>query len=212
LISEVLLRIPDKEQVVIRPSAFMPAAERFGLMANFDRQMIRKVSQILLAKKSEHLVFSLNLSEQFINEDDVLEFFNKLIAEYPISTKQFIFEIAEQNIIRNLDKLKVLIPSLTALGFRFAVDDFGAGFSSFNYIKQLPVHFLKINSSLITNINEDRIDHISVRSIVEVARDLNMQTIAKFVPNQEAVSVLQKLGIDYVQGDFIAHPSLVVVC
>ena len=212
LISEVLLRIPDIEQVVIRPSAFMPAAERFGLMNDFDRQMIRKVSQILLEKQSDDLIFSLNLSEQFINENDVHEFFKQLLTEYPMSAKQLIFEIAEQNIIRNLDKLSVLIPELSALGFRFAVDDFGAGFSSFNYIKQLPVHFLKISSSLIMRINEDSIDHISVRSIVEVAKNLNMQTIAKFVPNQEAVNILHELGVDYVQGDFIAHPTLVPVC
>lgn len=206
-INEVLLRIPDKEQVVLRPSAFMPAAERFGLMAEFDRQMIRKAAEILTVLKNKKVVLSLNLSEQLINEESIIEFFQKLLADYPVSPRQFIFEIAEQNIVRNLDKLSLLIPSLSSMQFRFAVDDFGAGFSSFNYIKQLPVHFLKINSSLIIHINEDSIDRISVKSIVEVAHDLKMQTIAKFVHDQESVNLLRELGVDYVQGDFIAHPS-----
>lgn len=210
-ISEVLLRIPDKEQVVLRPSAFMPAAERFGLMADFDRQMIRKAAEILLILKNKNLVLSLNLSEQFINEENVIEFFRQLLKDYAISPQQFIFEIAEQNIVRNLDKLCVLIPALSSMHFRFAVDDFGAGFSSFNYIKQLPVHFLKINSSLIAHINQDSIDRISVRSIVDVAHDLKMQTIAKFVADQESVNLLRQLGVDYVQGDFIAHPSAQLV-
>jgi len=94
--------------------------------------------------------------------------------------------LPEQNIVRNIDKLKLIIPALSELEFRFAVDDFGAGFGSFNYIKQFPVHFLKIDSSLIERINEDNIDRISVRSIVEIAVDLNMQTIAKFVPTRPA--------------------------
>jgi diguanylate cyclase (GGDEF)-like protein len=206
-ISEVLLRIPDKEQIVLRPSAFMPAAERFGLMADFDRQMIRKAAEILLAVKNKNVILSLNLSEQFINEENVIEFFKQLLADYSISPKQFIFEIAEQNVLRNLDKLSILIPALSVMKFRFAVDDFGAGCSSFNYIKQLPVHFLKISSNLIMHVNKDSIDRISVRSIVEVAQELKMQTIAKFVPDQESVKLLRQLGIDYVQGDFIAQPS-----
>jgi Amt family ammonium transporter len=185
----------------------MPAAERFGLMADFDRQMIRKAAEILLAVKNKNVILSLNLSEQFINEENVIEFFKQLLADYSISPKQFIFEIAEQNVLRNLDKLSILIPALSVMKFRFAVDDFGAGCSSFNYIKQLPVHFLKISSNLIMHVNKDSIDRISVRSIVEVAQELKMQTIAKFVPDQESVKLLRQLGIDYVQGDFIAQPS-----
>jgi len=209
-INEVLLRLPDFEQGVIRPGAFMPAAERFGLMAKFDRQMIRKVAQVLSEKKDPNLVFSLNLSEQFIEEDNILPFMKGIISEFHVSPKNFIFELPERHIMRNIDKLRLIIPALSELEFRFAIDDFGAGFGSFNYIKQFPVHFLKIDSSLIEHIKEDSIDRISVRSIVEIAADLNMQTIAKFAPDKESMSLLKKLGVDFVQGNFTGQPTSIL--
>lgn len=206
-IIEVLLRIPDNDQGVIRPGAFIPAAERFGLMGEFDKQMIKKVAAVLSLQKEKNLVFSLNLSEQFIDDKNIVIFLKNIIAEHHVSANNFIFELSEQHIFRNIDRLKVIIPELSALGFRFAIDDFGAGFASFNYIKQIPVHFLKLSSSLIEQIDLDNIDRISVRSIVEIAADLNMQTIAKFVTDEKSINVLKKLGIDYVQGDFISPPS-----
>lgn len=207
LINEVLLRLPDAEQGVLRPGAFMPAAERFGLMAEFDRQMIEKVAQILAMQKDADLIFSFNLSEQIVEEDKLLHFLEKITKKYQISPRHFIFELAEQHMMRNLDKLKVVIPALSEQGFRFAIDDFGAGFSSFNYIKQFPVHFLKIDCSLIDHITTDRIDRITVRSIVDIAADLNMQTIAKFVPDQESMNMLQEMGVDFAQGHFTGAPS-----
>ena len=206
-ISEVLLRIPDMEQGVIRPGAFMPAAERFGLMAEFDRQMIKKVAGVLAVQKDPNLVFSLNLSEQFIKEDNMVAFLKEVITEYHISPKHFIFEIPEQHVIRNINELRLIIPELSDMDFRFAIDDFGSGFGSFNYIKQFPVHFLKINSSLIERIHEDSIDQISVRAIVAVAVDLNMQTIAKHVSNDESIRFLKQLGVDFVQGNFTGKPK-----
>lgn len=206
-IHEALLRLPDIEQGVIRPGAFMPAAERFGMMADFDRQMIIKVAEVLSVQNDPNLVFSLNLSERFIEQEGILEFLKEIVAEHHVSPKHFIFELPEQLIVRNFDKLKELIPALSALDFRFAVDDFGAGFGSFNYIKQFPVHFLKIDSSLIENVASDSIDRISVNSIVDIAASLNMQTIAKFVPDKKSLGLLKKLGVDYAQGNFIAEPS-----
>lgn len=206
-IKEVLLRIPDVKQGVILPGAFMPAAERFGLMAEFDRQMIKKVAQVLAVQKDPNLVFSLNLSQQFIEEDNIVAFLQEIVTDYHVSPRHFIFEIPEQHILRNMDKLRLVIPVLSALDFRFAIDDFGAGFASFNYIKQFPVHFLKIDSSLIEHITEDSINRITVRSIVEVAVDLNMQTIAKFVSDKESMSLLKKLGVDFVQGNFTGQPA-----
>jgi diguanylate cyclase (GGDEF)-like protein len=206
-IHEALLRLPDVEQGVIRPGAFMPIAERFGFMADFDRQMIIKVAKVLSVQKDPNLVFSLNLSERFIEQNGIVEFLKEIVAEHHVSPKHFIFELQEQMIVRNFDKLKNIIPSLSELDFRFAVDDFGAGFGSFNYIKHFPVHFLKIDSSLIENVANDSIDRISVNSIVDIAANLNMQTIAKFVPDKKSVTLLKKLGVDFAQGNFIAEPS-----
>lgn len=206
-ISEVYLRIPDTGQSVLSAGAFLPAAERFGLMSEFDRQIIRKVAEVLAVQKDSSLVFSINLSEQFIENKDSADFLKKLISEYHVSPKHFIFEIAEQHIIRNLDRLSKIIPELSALDFRFAIDDFGLSFSSFSYIKQIPVHFLKINGSLIENLHQEKFNQVSVRSIVEVAGMMNMQTIAKFVTDQESISILNNLGVDFAQGNFIRTAS-----
>ena len=206
-IKEVLLRLPDTGQGVIRPGAFMPAAERFGLMGEFDQQMIRKVAQVLSVQNDPNLVFSMNLSEQFIAAENIMEFLKNVILEFHVSPKHFIFEISERHIVRNIEILRTIIPALSALEFRFAVDDFGGGFGSFNYLKQFPVHFLKIDSTLIENIAEDSIDRITVRSIVDVAASLNIQTIAKFVSDTEGLSILKKLGVDFAQGNFLGQPS-----
>ena len=209
-IHEVLLRLPDQEQGVIRPGTFMAAAERFGLMAEFDRQMIRKVAQVLAVQKDPNLIFSLNISEQFIVEENILEFMKKIVSEYHVSPAHFVFEISEQHILKNIDKLKLVIPALSDLEFRFAIDDFGAGFGSLNYIKHFPVHFIKIDSSLIEHITDDSVDRITVSSIVDIAANLNMQTIAKFVADKKSVSLLKKLGVDFAQGNFVGEPSSIL--
>ena len=209
-IHEVLLRLPDTDQGVIRPGAFMSAAERFGLMGEFDRHMIRKVAQVLSVQKDPDLIFSVNLSEQFFNEKNAIEFLKSIISEYRVSPAHFVFEISEQHILKNIEKLKFFIPALSELEFRFAIDDFCAGFGSLNYIKHFPVHFIKIDSSLIEHITEDNIDRITVSAIVEIAASLNMQTIAKFVPDQKSIRLLKKLGIDFAQGNFVGEPSSIL--
>lgn len=206
-IHEVLMRIPDTELGVIRPGAFMSAAERFGLMPEFDRQIIRKIAQVLAVQENQSLVCSLNLSEQFIEDALTPQFLQEIVAEYNVSPQHFVFELPEQHVMRRIDKLRLIIHSLTEQGFRFAIDNYGAGFGSFNYIKQFPVHFLKLDGSLIENVTRDSIDRITVRSIVEIAAGLNMQTIATFVPDQASISLLKTLGVDFVQGNFTGQPS-----
>jgi EAL domain-containing protein (putative c-di-GMP-specific phosphodiesterase class I) len=205
--NEVLLRLPDVEQKVITPGAFMPAAERFGMMAEFDRQMIRKIAGVLAENPNPNLCFSINLSEQFIADCDNINFLKSTVLDNDALPRHIIFELSEQMVIRNLDKLRVTIPALNEMGFRVAIDDFGASFSSFNYVKQLPVHFLKISNALIENIDADNIDRIAVSSIVQIASDLHMQTIAKFSRDKKSTLVLTKLGIDFVQGNFSGKPS-----
>lgn len=209
-IHEVLLRLPDADQGVIRPGTFMSAAERFGLMGEFDRHMIRKVARVLSVQKDPDFIFSLNLSEQFITEKHSIDFLKTIVSEYRVSPAHFIFEISEKHILKNIETLKFFIPTLSDLEFRFAIDDFCAGFGSLNYIKHFPVHFIKIDSSLIEHITEDNIDRITVSAIVEIAASLNMQTIAKFVPDQKSISLLKKLGIDFAQGNFIGEPSSIL--
>lgn len=206
-IHEVLLRLPDPAQHVINPGAFMPAAERFGLMASFDRHVITKVAKVLAALKNPNMVFSINLSEQFFAKERIPEFLDEVLNAHQVSPVQFIFELSELYIVRNMEVLQPTIAALSQRGFRFAVDDFGSGFSSFNYIKQFPVHFLKIDSSLIEPVSVDNIARVTVRAIVEIAAEMNMRTIAKCVIDEKSISLLRELGVDFAQGNHIASPS-----
>ncbi|MEO8332924.1 MAG: EAL domain-containing protein, partial [Gallionella sp.] len=206
-IHEVLLRLPDIGQKVITPAAFMSAAERFGLMSEFDSQVIKKAALVLADLKNPQAVLSLNLSEQFFAKHNIPEFLEEIVSAHHIAPKQIIFELSERYIVRNLEKLRSMLAVLTQRGYRFAIDDFGSGFGSFNYIKDFPVHFLKIDGASIEHIIVDGIAKVTVRAIVEVAAELNMQTIAKCVTDEASVTLLRELGVDFAQGNHIAIPS-----
>lgn len=206
-IHEVLLRLPDQDHHVISPGAFMPAAERFGLMPAFDCEVISKVAMVLSALKNPQQIFSINLSEHFFDKEDIAEFLDEILSAHQVTSSQFIFELSERYILRNIEKLQPIIATLTQRGFRFAIDDFGSGFSSFNYIKNFPVHFLKIDSSLIEPVSTDNIARVTVRAITEIAAEMKMRTIAKCVIDEKSVTLLRELGIDFAQGNYIAAPS-----
>ncbi len=204
---EVLLRLPDGDKKVIMPGAFMPAAERFGLMTEFDSQVIKKAAQVLSELDDPQRVFSLNLSEQFFSKNDIPEFLQEVMGAHKVVPEQFIFELSEQQVLRHLEKLRSLFVVLSERGFRFAIDDFGAGFGSFKYIQDLKVDFLKIDSTLIEQLTSDNITRVTVHSIVDVAAELNVQTIAKNVSDEACVTILRELGVDFAQGNHIAIPS-----
>ncbi len=204
---EVFLRLPDTEQKVISPGAFMSAAERFGLMPEFDSQVIRKAARVLAGLNDPQVVLSVNCSEQFFAKDDIPEFIDEIVGTQHAEPTQFIFELSQNYIVRNIDRLQAILTVLAQRGYRFAIDDFGAGFGSFNYIKKFPAHFLKIDSSLIEHITADKIAQKAVRAIVEVAAELNMQTIAKNVADDYSIALLRELGVDYAQGNHIGIPS-----
>ncbi|HEY6095773.1 MAG TPA: EAL domain-containing protein [Gallionellaceae bacterium] len=206
-IHEVLLRLPDAAQNVINPGAFMPAAERFGLMAELDQQVIQKAAKLLSALQNPHMTLSINLSEQFFAQKNIAEFLDETIRNNTVAPGQFIFELSESYIARNMEKLQPIVEMLTARGFRFAIDDFGSGFSSFTYIKQFPVHFLKIDGTLIEPVSVDNIARVTVRAIVDIAAEMRMRTIAKCVIDEKSIKLLRELGVDYAQGNYLGTPS-----
>ena len=206
-IHEVLLRLPGLMDQMTSPSAFMPAAERFGLMTEFDCQVIRMAAHALAGLRNPELVLSVNLSEQFFKKGDIPEFLEEIISENRVSPAQFIFELSERYLVNNIEKYQAILAELAQRGYQLAIDDFGAGFVSFNYIKQIPVHYLKIDSALIEKIAEDNIARVTVRAIVEAAAELNMRTIAKNVTDDAGISLLRELGIDFAQGNYIAVPA-----
>lgn len=213
VIYEVLLRLPgmeqrgEEEQKVLSPGAFLSAAERFGMMPEFDGLVIGKAAQVLEERKDLQLSLSINLSEQFFTKDDIPAFLESIVDAHHIEPNRFIFELSQSYISRNIGKLQEILAVLTLVGYRFALDDFGADFGAFNYIRKFPVHFLKIDGTLIERITTDKIAKATVRAIVEVASELHMQTIAKSVADEAAASILHELGVDYVQGNYISPPA-----
>lgn len=209
-IHEVLLRLPDSRYGVIVPGGFFPAAERFGLMPDMDRFVIRKAIQMLAGVRDEEVVFSLNCSGHIFEDETFIAYVEQLLGEHRISPQRLIFEIGEQVAVRHMERLKPVVQGLAAMGIRFAIDDFGAGFASFNYVKQFPVQCLKINGALIERIATDPVDRITVNTIVAMAAQLGMETVAKFVPNNETLLILREIGVDYAQGDYVGVPDPVM--
>ena len=206
---EILLRQVDSGMKIVRPDAFIPAAERYGLMAELDRWVIGKTVACLTrpCKPLEDRNVSINLSGITLSDDTSLDFIRTTLTESGLSPERISFEITETAAIRNLAKTEAFIAELREWGCRFALDDFGSGLSSLNYLKRLPVDFLKIDGSFIRELTTDSASHAMVKAIIQMARDLNIKTVAEGVETRSVLSVLRPLGIDYVQGYGIHLPS-----
>ncbi len=204
---EVLLRLCDEEGNLVPPMAFIPAAERYNLMHLIDRWVIRTLfrdySNVVNREQS---VYAINLSGSSINDDQFIDFLHEQFASFCISPQHICFEITETVAISNLTKASQFIQELQYLGCRFALDDFGAGMSSFAYLKSLPVNYLKIDGSFIRNIVEDSVDNAIVAAITHLGSVMGIQTIAEFVENEAILERITALGIDYAQGYGIAVP------
>jgi diguanylate cyclase (GGDEF)-like protein len=209
---EVLLRLPTKEGDVFLPGAFLPVAERFGLLAAIDRWVIMQALKALMGfrRTGRDITFAINLSGQTFTDPSVAQLIKDLLHHYDIPPAAVIFEITEQVAIRYLDKTRSLMQDLVALGCRFALDDFGVGFSSFNYLKRLPVSFIKIDGCFIENLPAEAVDQAVVKSITQIAKTLNIRIVAEFVQDNATVNLLKSYGVDYLQGYFIGKPSEVL--
>ncbi|MBE9037618.1 PAS domain S-box protein [aff. Roholtiella sp. LEGE 12411] len=215
---EVLLRLLDETGKVVSPMAFIPAAERYNLMHLIDRWVIRT----LFATQGEHYrntwshcqavdncqsyLYAINLSGASINDDQFIEFLYEQFALHQIPPQTICFEITETVAITNLSKASQFIGELRNIGCRFALDDFGSGMSSFAYLKNLPVDFLKIDGSFIKHILDSSIDLAVVEAINQVGQALGIQTIAEFVENDAILEKIKALGVNYAQGYGIAKP------
>lgn len=206
---EVLLRMRDRNNKLIPPAAFMPAANRFGLMAKIDHLVIRCALQALarFRENGHHVIFTLNLSGYAFEDPALVTFVREHLEKNRLDPSAVILEITEQVAVRHLEKARGLIQELTAIGCRFALDDFGAGFSSFNYLKYLPVDFIKIDGGFVRNMASDPVDQAMVKSIIQVANAVGKQTIAEYVQDEETLQMLCQLGVDYAQGFHIGKPA-----
>lgn len=205
---EVLVRMVCDDGEVILPGGFMPAAERFGLIHAVDRWIIRRALKHLahLHQQGETIRFSINLSGKAFEDKTLLPMIHATLSETGLDPSRVCFEITETAAIAKLSQAKAFITSLREMGCLFALDDFGAGFSSFAYLKHLPVDKLKIDGSFVQGLAESQVDQAMVKSMNEVAHALGKQTIAEYVEDERTLELLRDYGVDYVQGNYIGKP------
>ncbi|MFQ5642460.1 MAG: EAL domain-containing protein [Thiogranum sp.] len=206
---ELLLRLRDEDGAIVPPGAFIPAAERYNLMNAVDRWVIDAAFGHLsnLQQKGDEGIYSLNLSGNSLNDDELPGYIQQKIDQYRIHTGQLCFEITETAAVFNLEKASSMIHSLKKLGCRFSLDDFGSGLSSFGYLKNLPVDFLKIDGSFVKDMNTDPMNRAIVEAIHQVGHTLSIRTIAEFVENQDIADMLSDIGVDFAQGYHFSKPK-----
>ena len=206
---EVLLRLRGDNGKTIGPDAFLPAAVRFGLMAEIDTWMIENAIKALAEYRAGNpgLRFSINLSANAFEGENLTAFVDSQLKKYDVPAKAVIFEITESLAVRHLSHVEQQIAVLRELGCEVALDDFGTGYSSFSYIQQLSVDYIKIDGSFIKDLVNKRVDQKMVQLIGEIGREAGMKTIAEYVQSSESLALLGKLGIDYAQGYFIGRPA-----
>ena len=206
---EILLRMLDENDHVLRPASFMPAAEHFNLMPSIDRWVVERTFKLLQerAKYKDNLgMFSINLSAQSLEDDSFLAFVVDLLDKTKVPADKICFEITESTAISNIISATRFMSILRGMGCRFSLEDFGRGFTSYGYLKNLPVDYLKIDGTFVRNLANDDVDHAMVNSINQIGHTMGVQTIAEFVESEETLEQLIHLGVDHVQGYQLGKP------
>ncbi|MDH5355750.1 MAG: EAL domain-containing protein, partial [Gammaproteobacteria bacterium] len=206
---ELLLRMLNERGEIIPPSAFLPAAERYDLISLIDAWVVRNALK-LLADNPEFLqrvhFITINLSGPSMSSEEFLEAVYSQIKAAGIDPGKICFEVTETAAISNLSAAVTFIKTLKKIGCYFALDDFGSGLSSFGYLKQLPVDYLKIDGMFVKDMVENPIDHAMVKSINDIGQVMGMKTIAEFVENDQIIEKLGEIGVNYVQGYGVEKP------
>lgn len=209
---EILLRMRDENGGIISPGLFIEAAERYGITPSIDRWVIRAAFRWLVSEADERerlALCSINLSGQSLGDEKFLPFVIDQFQMSGIDATKICFEITETAAIASYSQANRFINALKELGCMFALDDFGTGLSSFGYLKHFPVDFLKIDGSFVKEILHDPIDREMVRSINEIGHLTGKKTIAEFAENEEIITMLRGMGIDYAQGYGVSEPKRV---
>ncbi|NEO54543.1 MAG: EAL domain-containing protein [Okeania sp. SIO3B5] len=226
---EILLRLRDEKDKLIPPMAFLPAAERYNMMPMIDRWVIQNFFSYLSQLKGhlqpsfENLdherlfresdtnktdtIYAINISGETVNDEEFVNFLQAQLARFNISPQMICFEITETVAIANLSQAAKLIRKLKDLGCCFALDDFGSGVSSFTYLKNLPVDYLKIDGSFVKDIVSDPLDYAIVEGMNRIGHVMGLKTIAEFVSNHAILEKIKTIGVDYGQGYGIGYPQ-----
>ena len=205
---EILVRMRDERGELVSPAAFLPAAERYNLMPAIDRWVVHHCFRWLSSQPSlEGVLLSINLSGTTLSDDNFLAFIREQFERFRVPHDTVCFEITETAAIANQATASQFIRELRAMGCWFALDDFGSGLSSFAYLKNLPVDYLKIDGSFVRDMLHDPYDRAMVAAINEVGHRMGIRTIAEFVENRETLHALADLGVDYAQGWALGKPA-----
>ena len=210
---ELLLRMRDESGRIVPPDSFIAAAERYGIIPNIDRWVVENALRWLVSEADERArlaMCSINLSGQSLGDDKFLPFAIEQIKRSGLDATKICFEITETTAVASFAQANRFIKALKELGCKFALDDFGTGMSSFGYLKNFPVDYLKIDGSFVREILHDPIDREMVRSINEIGHLTGKKTIAEFAENAEIIQMLRDIGVDFAQGYGVAQPQRIL--
>jgi len=208
--TELLLRLVDAQGEIVPPASFVPAAERYSVMPAVDRWMVSHAFQAyreLSGKFGPSAIFGIDLSGTSLSDDKFSEFVLAQAKHHGVPPQAICFEITEMAAINQLPRTAAFIRTLRDRDFKFALDHFGAGMSSFGYLKNLPVDYLKIDSSLVREIKTDPVSLSIVSGINQIAHTMGLRTVAEYVDDPEVLKALRDIGIDYAQGYLISRPQ-----
>jgi EAL domain-containing protein (putative c-di-GMP-specific phosphodiesterase class I) len=206
---ELMLRLRDEGGTLVAPAEFIPAAERYNVMPSIDRWVVREALDRVVHRTASGIkpyTIAVNLSGTSLNDERFLEYVIAQLSAHDLAPGAMCFEITETAAIANLGNVAHFMRELKARGCHFALDDFGSGLSSFMYLKNLPVDYLKIDGQFIENVTRDPVDRSMVEAISQVGRAMGIQTIAERVESAEVLAELARLGVGYAQGFHIAKP------
>lgn len=206
---EILLRLVDEEGQIVAPMSFIPAAEKYNLMTSIDRWVVGNVLRFLREQPGAagRDIWTINLSGQSLGDDHFLAFVIEGLAGSGVDPRRICFEITETAAIADIARAQRFMGELKKLHCRFALDDFGSGMSSYAYLKNLPVDFVKIDGAFVKNITKDTIDFVMVESFNRISHIMGIQTVAEFVEDEMTAQRLREIEVDYVQGYHIHRPE-----
>ncbi len=205
---ELLVRMVGRDGDIIPPSAFLPMAERFDLVQEIDRWVVSRAIDVIAGSPDldPDVIFEINLSAKSLAQTELPTFIARRLAASGVDPSRLVFEVTETAAIVNVDRAKQFARRLAELGCGFALDDFGAGFASFYYLKHLPFDYLKIDGEFVESLVDSTTNQLVVQAVVSIARGLGKKTIAEYVGDEQTRRLLREYGVDFAQGFYIGRP------
>jgi EAL domain-containing protein (putative c-di-GMP-specific phosphodiesterase class I) len=211
---EALLRLADEpDGSLIAPGSFLPAAEHHGLIRQIDRMVLEKTAALLSERAVPHerdgrpMRVAINFSALSVTDHGMLAAIERTLARHAVDPARLAIEITETSAISEMGRARAFCSGVLAMGCSLALDDFGAGFGSFHYLKHLPFSELKIDGEFIRRLPSSRTDQLVVRALAGIVRGMGRETIAEFVGDRPTMGMLQGYGVDYAQGFEIGRPD-----